>query len=643
MRTGFLIRLFWAFIFVAVFCSGVEAQSMFYDALTLAKNINSDGELTGTNTVYSILARYSQKANPSNSDLDNEFDGAPGKNPFIIISSSPHGMELFNSAASLQNIGQLDITNLVDGFAKFLVERTKEELATAFFNEFVNVISDERYKDLRTLFPQTYATLSAIGNQIYNYNAYIGALRESFEKDLDGLLINLPLVINNGNNSAFFNNHPVLKAVSLSSIYIGNAMQLKENPGQIIAGFDTTLLNGINVKYPAVKGAVQTLQLFSESIRSLNPDRYWVSADSLKLLLNSSAARNIYFGLIYQKCGNIVYGQGDSLRSILRKAYNVNQYAASIVNYVSGFDDLAQIVTNNIKNIEGKSNDKLTFTDYYELYNSSLNLIEYASNVYMLPELSRLKPGEDFQRYMTMLRTGGNIALDIDKRNYSAAIINTFQLYNFAFTASDKADSGSVCFKNAQKIKNFILRYGSFMASVVQAQNSDDIAKAIDAVSLPPGSYRIKRENSFDISLNSYVGIFGGYESIDKRPFHGWNFNSWGITAPVGIAFSRGFGSSISAFVSIFDVGAIASYRFGDDTTKQVPTIKLKNIISPGIFISWGLPDCPISVNLGFQLGPSLHEVTSKENTVNPNIYWRSSLSVCVDIPLIDFYTKPKE
>ena len=618
--------------------SEVATGIAYYDALSLKNK-----KLSQTQKAV-ILNYYNHKSNLT--DTKNIIK-AYSKNPFIdnyvkdIQEKETQSAGELPGFPSLPALGSLDVTILADGFAKFLVKRTKEELAAAFFDRFKEEISDSNYQDLQILFPQTYETLDAIGDQIYNYSAYINALRESFEKDLAGLLVNLPSAIDNGNYSNFFNKHARLKALCLSSIYVGNSLLLKEHPGKIIADYDTTLLNNVNKKYPEIKGAVQTLQLFSESLRSLNTNHYWVSTDSLKLLLNDSDARNIYFGLIYQKCSNIVYGEGKTLQMILKKAHNT-QNMDSIINYINGFLKQATVVSGNIRNMESKDTTKLNFIDYYNFYNSSLDLIEYASNVYKLPDLNTVIPKKEFQKYLTMLRTGGNIALDINRRNYSSAIINTFQLYHFAFDSTE----GTIK-ETSNKIGNFILKYGSFMAAVVQAQNSDDVEQAIEAVALPQSSYRIKRESYFDVSLNAYLGLFYGVERIKgfDQPyvfFHA-NYNSFGVTAPIGISFSTSIGgTSLSLFASIIDIGAPAAFRFSNDSTKQVPTIQLKDIISPGIFLSIGIPNWPVSLVYGVQITPSLHTVTSSMNNYNQAVTYRYSFSLCVDIPLIDFYTKLK-
>ncbi len=79
------------------------------------------------------------------------------------------------------------------------------------------------------------------------------------------------------------------------------------------------------------------------------------------------------------------------------------------------------------------------------------------------------------------------------------------------------------------------------MATIVQAKNTDDVEKAIEAFALPTGSARIKRESPFNVSLNAYCGLFIGHEKIkgveEDKP-NKWN--SYGVSAPIGISINKG-------------------------------------------------------------------------------------------------------
>jgi hypothetical protein len=62
-----------------------------------------------------------------------------------------------------------------------------------------------------------------------------------------------------------------------------------------------------------------------------------------------------------------------------------------------------------------------------------------------------------------------------------------------------------------------IIRYGAFLAEVVEAESSDEVKNAIRKIALPTGSYSIKRRSFGNISLNTYPGITGGWERIRTR------------------------------------------------------------------------------------------------------------------------------
>ena len=456
-------------------------------------------------------------------------------------------------------------------------------------------------------------------------------------------------------------------------------MSNKEHPGKILADYDISLLDDPKLKN--VKAGVQTLQLFSESLRSSESDHYWVTTDELTTLIKNPIALQIYIGLVYQqaKTKNIQF-TGKTLDEILKDKLaptliNINIY----ISFLKGFIKQADIVTESIKNSSDKEKDKVTFADYYSVYNSSLDLIQYATQVAELPGIKDIITIDDkFSRYLQAVRAGGNIAFDINRRNYSSAIINVYTIYNLAFGGSkvaiDEAARGlstgdpakilqddritlltTAVKSDIEGVKAFLLKYGTFISAVAQADSSDEVAAAIEAAALPSGSSRIKRETPFNVSLNAYTGLFIGKEVINgfdqNKPFKKWN--SYGITAPIGITVSKGqrkmfwpFNgeghSSYSIFVSLIDLGAVAAYRFSDNTTAQIPTIQLKDIISPGAFLSIGIPKTPLSLNFGTQMGPNLRKVNVGNNDYSNNIYWRYSASVCVDIPLLNFYTTSK-
>jgi len=243
------------------------------------------------------------------------------------------------------------------------------------------------------------------------------------------------------------------------------------------------------------------------------------------------------------------------------------------------------------------------------------------------------------------------IGLDISMANYSSAVVNLRSLYEALTSKAAPAAVPETTEKTRQTIMKDILKYGILMAGVVTAQNSDEVEKAIESVALPAGSSRIKRESLVNISLNAFVGLHGGHETI-RHADNGDVLNAFGLSAPVGVAFSWGMhpavdangkvrgGKSNGVFLSLIDIGAVTTLRFGDTTTSRLPTIELRNIVAPGIFYSHGFGKCPLSLNVGIQYGPRLRDLTSSQATVLDNGYWRVGVSLLMDIPLLNFYNK---
>ena len=472
-----------------------------------------------------------------------------------------------------------------------------------------------------------------------------------------------------------------------------------------------------------------------------------------------------------------------SLLDKLSHPENFEKNYQGYVDFVVQFGEKANKLTAMIKNYSKPVNDSTAFEQYYNYFNSSIDLLEHCTTISNLAYIKEIVPdlADSLKDYFDVARSASDLVLDVKKRNYVSAIVNAVHIYDLVKSkhqataqtvalkfkkkdikdANEKMNSAMMKILDSVKTNNNIVitshiidsiriayqpkpqvkemsakkkskineetnkqvveyllkqaalnpgfsldsaklaliretkkyvkqeinkisddtlhkfyKYGAFMATMVQAKSSDDVEKVIEAFALPTGSARIKRESVFNVSLNAYTGLYGGYEHIKGIDNNCWQFNSYGVTAPIGVAISKGhsiffFGTgennwakgkkgwSTSLFISLVDIGALASFRFKDDSTiiksnsttdtlstSQVPTIQLKDIISPGVFLSIGIPKSPLSVNFGAQMGANLRKITSSNGTsqidYNDKIYWRYSISVCVDIPLLNFYTKSK-
>ena len=671
------------FIVFFFFSFMVSAQIAYYGALNIRENCTIQGsnsfKFKTDSASLSKLSSYlkaflpNEMKNDTSLTTDQVFTQYAG-NPFLgtkaarLVGGSSLSIAGLSSDV-ISSIGNLDVTNVADGLAKFIVERTKQELSVAFFERFKQDL--DSIKQIQILFPATFSALQAIDQEIYNYSAYLNLIRESFQKDLVFLLPNIEKLVNDSCMNILFDKYPEIRTMLSSAVYIAWEFSEGKHPGDII--HDYLYLhaneNSLNEIDPNLYPSLQTLDMFSQSLRSKQNGRYWVTTDSLKLLFEDNTTFIIYLGLIYQQAQNEAIRFNDkNLTDIMFEWKDTTLYYK---NYISGLMSKCKQADYYFTTIKQKINtgdDKPTYQDYYSFYDATLNIAE---SVFENPWTSQLFPNTNMVNdFFKSARSLGNIYVDIYEKQYTSAVVEFGSIYSCLtdkrITAlinqinnqiknednnaiKEKLKAKRLRLERMQKVGPLILKYGSFAANVANAENSDEVQEAIEAIALPAGSSCVKRETAFNVSLNAYCGL-----TLPGYNFNaGSNYFSWGMTAPVGIATSWGGRKflclprhreghfSHSIFLSIIDIGAITAFRFKNDSVVSVQKIQLKDIISPGVFYTLGIPKTPVSINVGYQITPLLNTVTPEENTFLPGTS-RISFSICVDLPVLNLYTKPK-
>jgi len=549
----------------------------------------------------------------------------------------------------LSSIGGLDVTSIADGAAKFIVKRTKQELSISFFRKLKETL--EKTPDMKTVFPQTNSLLMQIDEEIYEYEKYIQNLREAFKNDIREIHRNLPGIIDN--HRPFFYRHWELKSALLTACYAAQELDDQAHPGDILANYPIEYLDSIpNKDY---KGAIQTIQLLSASLRDTSAKEdasYWVNIKQVRELVNDKLALKIYLGLLLQEAKvrfDSISFKETNLVEMLHKVAVAYDKGFSIYNsyrtYILRFGEKIEALNKMIKGYKDQDlRDSAAMEKYAKYFRTSVDLIEYSVETCNLPIIRDQGNLKEFpvtlKKYFEVAYASTELVVDINRKNYSSAINQAVRIYKLVTNGETGIDKSVAS----------LIKYGSFMATVATAKNSDEVEKAIEAAALPVGSSRIKRVSDFNVSLNAYAGLFYGIEKINGYDKDKSEFNTFGVAAPIGVAASWGhrlffiptgkYEWSTSLYLSLIDLGAVTAFRFKDDSTAQVPTIQLKDIFSPGIFLSIGIPKTPLSFNLGAQVGPNLRKVTSTTNDYSDKTYTRYSVSICVDLPLLNLYTK---
>lgn len=187
------------------------------------------------------------------------------------------------------------------------------------------------------------------------------------------------------------------------------------------------------------------------------------------------------------------------------------------------------------------------------------------------------------------------------------------------------------------------MKYGLFMARIVEADDPAEVKQIIQSTALPAGSSSLKKYNANNISINAYLGTGYGI------PLNSNQQRSFMLSAPIGICYTplacqkKG---ALSVYVGLIDLGAVVNYRLTSNDTVYTSTdtlfasnkIVLGNIISPGLSIVYGFGgNMPLALSAGIQYSPGLTRLT-KDDMIIEDSYWRFYFSLTVDLPLYNIY-----
>ncbi|MCE3294909.1 MAG: hypothetical protein K0R65_623 [Crocinitomicaceae bacterium] len=725
------------FLFLFAFVRG-KCQSLIEDAITIREHIDPQtgmfNKATSARQIILPILRDRYFYLPVDSlntyHQLKKFTDTNGavRNPYVFSLTPDHGGAVNDfvfpklSGMSLSSLAGTDVTVFANALANFMVKRAKQELSMAFFERFKDDLNKKEFSDLKILFPATFKLLSAFGDEIYNYDAYLNGLREAFEKDLSQMIYRVPKVWEQDKYEAFFENHKELKDLLYMANELSQVLVNGKHPGDALHDLAFGSLAMETVQQKNNVNTLRLLDLALQSFRSSEPGRYWVSADTLKRLVSDPILQKIYLGLLLQKEKDynihFEFAQKRDLHDLLiSKAPAIMSNTSEFVSYFQKLVPKVNEVERQIKLVTDTS--KVNNQEIYTLFNSFIDLIECSFEIEKVKLFGdiELKIPVDFKTSLYISRLTNETFIDVAKKNYNSAILNSALIldtvlvimskeqdlkplrdflddYTSKKELKEKVKDGyakevskliEAALKNKSYVSGFkrkknletsykeledkitdtvfkkkliafiesqnrnkyqhetvkkMLRYGTLAANLVMAKNAEEAEAAIEAIALPPGSARLKKEMHFSVSLNSYLGGFYGTNNWFKP-----HSNSYGISGLVGVGVNWGGcsstrPSSYSAFLSLLDVGTLATIREGD-TSNYNMSVKLNQIVSPGLFFIYGFPRAPLSFIAGYQYVPPVPG-SSTTGFVKSSDPGRFTLGISVDIPILHVYNRSK-
>lgn len=592
------------------------------------------------------------------------------------IGNNPYLNELFGNlygrglpeggfGGLIGNLGNTDVTYFAAGIARFLAERTKEELNEAFFVKMQEQLN--AYPELKTLFPQTTSFLNI--TESYSYASVIQVLKEAFETDVQNLPMNLYQVKSLTEadcDASVLKSKPLTNCrermkklheffesrdgrwIGLGLFTVKEAVQ-SPNPAELlksISGSDElagiTRFSSDNALYTNynLASSIGLSNLISQSLISKDDQQIWITPKELNALVKNQASVKAYLGLLLAEeqsnTAVIRFYQSDhtliSFGDFLRQQYSTFSSFESQVSSLIRYSHTAFNAANNaVKKMQAATDksveaDPQALYNYYRTVTATLKPIAHSA---LLETLSGKKDiGSEYNKIESYLNPSVDIAYHLATKKYSAAIYDATILLSYLKPADSR-------FK---PVTSAFTKYGILISTVANAQSSDEVKQALEASVLPAGSYSIKRKTNWSMSINSYVGAYWGYANNDKsvQPF--------GLSAPIGFNISKGFSKSgkaggLSVNLQILDVGALVNYYLLKGDTASLPndfTVKLSNIFAPGFNVCYNIPKTPLSIAWGGQYIPTLYkyeQINGKNQLVATNTF-RMQASLLVDIPL---------
>lgn len=163
------------------------------------------------------------------------------------------------------------------------------------------------------------------------------------------------------------------------------------------------------------------------------------------------------------------------------------------------------------------------------------------------------------------------------------------------------------------------IRSLTFVVDASAAETPEAFAAALDSAAAPLGGWRRKTE-AFTTSVAAMAGLgFGGETLLEGRARNGAYVAPLAIlgldlAGPIVRSSTRP--SSLGLFVSVIDVGQLASQRVLGDRQDEIaadeegveekPKVGVAQVLSPGLFLRLGVARTPITVLAGASFAPDL-------------------------------------
>ena len=549
-------------------------------------------------------------------------------------------------------------TKIIDATSQFLVDRVKEELLLAFFDRFSSQVGQST--ELTSLLPSTYFLLK--NNDVFKIPSMGEVWMTAFEEDLNTIPKNLHLMVQSHPDYRDLKKKPEMQLMMMAG-FVFNEIQEETELKTLLESFyeefketDSQLIQMFGVT-----------ELLRKNLINLSPTSTdkMVSMEAFRKLLGSNENASLYFSaLIYQqdqalfnrikiqKLGSELV-LGDLMKT---KFVDFTKMMGKFLTKMTKLER-SKLEFDNKKSLKIEQKEKYQ-ESVLEYANSFFEFLDYTVELAYFSNPDLYYSSSYFKTYRPVAQKTIQAIDAGNKEDYGQLMIYSMQMLvplvqvriDYLEKKLEEGDNSKIQkeIKTLEGVVKNFMYYGGFMVDVLSANSTQEIKGIINKYAAPVGSYRVKRQSPFSVSLSAYPGLYGGWETTYDRA-DSESFVT-GVTAPIGLSLNWGNsffgvkakGHSFSLYAPIVDIGAAFSYRWSNSEGEGFPEeIKWQQVLSPGMHAVWGIGNTPMALMLGAQYTPLLRKITDQNNELQANA-WRFGATIAVDIPIFHFYHSDK-
>ncbi len=651
MKTIKSLLIFLILLFpITTFAQGYLGKSS-YSVLNTAKEIyalyNPDGSMTGEarNKILKELSiLYGSTDNPLDTE---EVKGKILKDnlPIVNILNS----QKFSDYANLYNYKSTRgtaITSFINILGYLISDKASSATKSTLFTLFLNDIFASQ--EMRILFPNTADFFNTFS--YHNIKASPKIFTETFKSDFKEIPFNIPKIFYSVKKYRdTLEQHPHLKLFLEANRYYRELKNMKS-----VFQINHKTLNNLNSADNAHSELYNSLKLLQyiyfqfgseSSSTGISGNGFLNSAKELK---DNPVLQDIFLGLICAQNPSIEFAvnknknnlesggnNGETIElvqmtpiiNLMRKSESQHKIINYYYNYAEKYDEITKLsdTISSLKSYEEPVPEELK--DSY--FDKSVDFLQYAldpSNIYSDGHFD----DSEIKLFIEIIKKYKSLEQNINNNQNLAALMNTYYIY------------GDLCRTHPtfgliyQGFSGNFLKGISIIADLLSAQSDEEIARIASDYIFSNTDANAKKESNYSVLLNSYAGFYYGKQS--DRVNNNWTRNN-GFMAPIGLELSKGFKGfgNLSLFVPVFDLGAVIDFKVSNDSTETTTALEINNIISPGLYLTYGLPKIPVSIGGGFQFSPQLSKITVDGKVIEPRkLRW--NIFLAFDLPLLKIF-----